>query len=103
VHLSVLLDNAETPLKIGRFAMTHGQTLKSLVWESRRGPETTIEAKSSHPLNDYIDEDGEDIRELELIHTCCTQLEQIGIAIDWNSGLDSRGEVQTIILQPRPF
>lgn len=87
-HLAILLDNARAPLKIGKLTDKHGMTLKTLVWESRQGPRTTLKVNTSYPTdNSGVDSD------LEIICDDCKQLEELGIAIDWNGTFESRAEV----------
>jgi hypothetical protein len=88
-HLAILLDNARAPLEIGKLTDKHGMTLKTLVWESRQGPRTTIKVNTSYPMANS----GKDHSDLGLICDDCMQLEELGIAIDWNGKLENRAEV----------
>lgn len=88
-HLAILLDNARAPLKIRKLTDKHGMTLKTLVWESRQGPRTTLSVNTSYPM----DRSSKAYSDLELICDDCKQLEELGITIDWNGKFKSRAEV----------
>ncbi|MCJ1250784.1 hypothetical protein MMC30_008012 [Trapelia coarctata] len=84
-HLAVLLDNSKAELGIGTFPDKHGKTLRTFIWESRRGPRKTIETSTSHFLDSYHSDIAYQFNDLMAICKYCTQLEQLGIALDWNS------------------
>jgi len=43
IHLAILLDNAKNSLRIKDFVFVHGESLKTLVWESRRDPRKSLQ------------------------------------------------------------
>ncbi|KAL9111955.1 MAG: hypothetical protein Q9187_007845 [Circinaria calcarea] len=78
-HLFVLLDQAEDTPAIHCFTGTHGETLKTLVWEGRIDRRSSQHRDTSTPLN-YLTRWPSD---LDTICEKCTKLEEIGFATDW--------------------
>ena len=75
-YLSVLLDRTLELPGAECFLKTHGRTLKTLVWEGRTGPRMTAHACTS--LRDPKPRMGNRLNQE------CSNLEELGIAIDWS-------------------
>ena len=79
-HLYILLDNVEAIPDSACFVSKHSESLKTLVWEGRRGPRVTFQDCTS------ICYSASDTKQIDLIKnvSACTELEELGLAFDWS-------------------
>ncbi|MCJ1395478.1 hypothetical protein MMC18_008364 [Xylographa bjoerkii] len=97
-HLSVLLDNATAEVEPEYLIYEHYPTLKTLVWECRLRPTTSISIDRpfpDHAMDSYITNTS------DYLADHCQALEELGLTISWNTDPVDRGySAQTLGLLP---
>ena len=77
-HLQVLLDNRSRVQDLEPILSVHGKTLKTLVWDERRGPRTRLDASTSLFSTTRLST-------LWYICQSCPLLTILGIPLDWKT------------------
>lgn len=75
IHLRVLVDKALANQDLGPILLIHGKTLRTLVWDERSGPRTSLDASTS------LLSIG--LQRLKVVARKCHSLTTLGIALDW--------------------
>ena len=77
VHLRVLIDYALANQDLEPILEIHGQTLRTLVWDERRGPRICLDVSTSLLSTG--------LRKLKVISQMCPSLTILGMALDWEA------------------
>jgi hypothetical protein len=83
MYLSVFLDNTSVMPDLGDIVQRHGETLQSLVWEGREGPDSA-EIGSSLLLGSFRDPSSE----ISAILHNCTKLRKLSVPLVWQHDSD---------------
>ena len=77
IHLRVLIDNTSVNQDLEPILDIHGKTLRTLVWDERRGPRKRLDASTS-VLSIKLEN-------LKVVAQKCHSLTTLGIALDWEA------------------
>lgn len=83
-QFEVHLDNTEDRQELGPILEKHGQTLRPLLWEERRGPRTCIDIDTS-----ILPDETRPTVNLEIDSEACPNLIALALLLDWNAVTES--------------
>ena len=95
IHLRVLIDNALADQDLEPILEIHGKTLRTLVWDERRGPRTRLDTCTSWLSTD--------LKTLKILSQKCRSLTTLGMALDWEAMSRPRRQVTKQSTMPNRY